>query len=122
MGSPADWYEYIHGRVSYFSFYLPLSKLKAKGGIYLEDLLNKFCIILNPMHGLAGLGIQQGFERERYQHLEYEIGQEFLGVDITNSNTNKHNRHDLRSINWFTFIMALSPAKFVLIQLLPRSG
>lgn len=99
--SPAGWYESIHKRVSYFGFYLPVSELNDKE--YLEKLLVQFCTILQPLHGLMGLGIQQCYERERYQHLEYEICQEFNGIDVINSNTDKHSRTGIRSVNWQTF-------------------
>lgn len=101
VGSPAGWYETIHRRVSYFGFYLPIYELKNKQ--HIEQLLLQFCTILNPLHGIMGLGIQQCQERERYQHLEYDIGQEFLGLDITNSKTNKYSREGIRSVNWYTF-------------------
>ncbi|WP_105624316.1 type VI immunity family protein [Cronobacter malonaticus] len=100
-GSNAGWFENIHRSVTFFGFYLPVSQLKEK--VYLERLLFQFCNILHPMHGFMGLGIQQCQEKERYQHLEYEIGQEFLGVDITNSKTDKHSREGIRSVNWHTF-------------------
>jgi len=99
--SPAGWFEMIHKPVSYFGFYLPIEELKNKQ--YIDVLLLRFCTILHPMHGILGLGIQQCQEKERYQHLEYDIGQEFLGLDITNSRTNKHSRTGIRSINWQTF-------------------
>ena len=100
-GSHAGWYEEIHKRVSYFCFYLPVSELHNKER--LEDLLSQFCTILHPMHGVMGLGIQQCQEKERYQHLEFEIGQEFLGLEITNSQTDKYSREGIRSVNWYTF-------------------
>ena len=65
--------------------------------------MHQFCSILQPLHGLMGLGIQQCYERERYQHLEYEICQKFNGVDIVNSNTEKKLRSGIKSINWYTF-------------------
>ena len=100
-GSPAGWYELAHSRISYFGFYLPVSELKDTS--YLAALLKQFCIILQPMHGLMGLGVQQCFENHRYQHLEYEIGQEFLGIDIPGGLTDKRLRNGLRTINWQTF-------------------
>ena len=100
-GSPAGWFEDIHRPVSYFCFYLPVSEFHNKER--LEDLLSQFCTILHPMHGVMGLGIQQCQERERYQHLEFDVGQEFLGLEITNSKTNKYSREGIRSVNWYTF-------------------
>ncbi|MBD2801706.1 DUF3396 domain-containing protein [Xenorhabdus sp. M] len=102
--SCAGWYEYVHGPVSYLGFYLPVKELKERGVIYFNHLIKEYCSILEPIHGLFGLGIQQCQEYERYQHFEYDIGQEFLGVDIPNGNTDKYYRDGLRSINWFTFI------------------
>ncbi|EOB9989693.1 DUF3396 domain-containing protein [Cronobacter sakazakii] len=87
VSSTAGWYESIHKRVSCFGFYLPVLLLNNKK--HLEDFLFQICIVLKPMHGLMGLGIQQCYEKERYQHLEYEICNEFNGVDVINSNTDK---------------------------------
>jgi len=100
-GSHAGWYESVHKRVSYFCFYLPVSELHKKE--YLNNLLIQFCDILTPMHGLIGLGIQQCQEEERYQHLEYCIGQDFSGIDIPGGRTDKRLRDGIRSVNWQTF-------------------
>ncbi|MEB8679322.1 DUF3396 domain-containing protein [Cronobacter malonaticus] len=101
VGSMAGWYESIHKNVSYFGFYIPIEELNRKD--FLKALLSQFCDILQPLHGLMGLGIQQCYEKERYQHLEYEICNEFNGVDVINSNTDKKMRAGLRSVNWYTF-------------------
>ncbi|QBX82574.1 type VI immunity family protein [Citrobacter tructae] len=101
VNSPAGWYESVHKRVSCFGFSLPVSELKDKSN--LEKLLSHFCSVLQPIHGLMGLGIQQCYEEERYQHLEYDIGQEFLGVDIPGGLTDKRLRNGFRTINWQTF-------------------
>ncbi|MEB8577068.1 type VI immunity family protein, partial [Cronobacter sakazakii] len=100
-GSPAGWYEMIHRRVSYFCFYLPVAELAKKEE--LKNLLIRFCTILNPVHGLMGLGVQQCQEEERYQHLEYDIAQDFLGIDIPGGRTDKQLRTGLRAVNWYTF-------------------
>ncbi|NCH70269.1 type VI immunity family protein [Cronobacter dublinensis] len=100
-GSPAGWIEAIHKTISYFGFYLPVSHLEKID--CLIDILKDFCAILHPIHGLMGLGVQQCQEDERYQHLEYQIGQEFLGIDIPGGLTDKYLRKGLRSINWLTF-------------------
>lgn len=104
LGSPAAWFEYIHHDISCMSFYLPIEELE-KGEGYIGKLLHDFCNILNPLHGLMGLGVQNCRDEEKYQHLEYEIGQEFLGVDIAGpGREDKHLRNGIRSINWYTFI------------------
>lgn len=100
-GSMAGWFESIHKPVSYFGFSLPVSELKNKE--HLGQLVHHFCSILQPFHGLMGIGIQQCYEEERYQHLEYDIGQEFLGVDIPGGLTDDKMRNGLRSVNWQTF-------------------
>ncbi|MEE3664444.1 type VI immunity family protein [Brenneria sp. g21c3] len=102
--SPADWFEYVHNSVSYVQIYLPIEVLKDGGDRRFEALLLEFCQCLKPMHGLAGLGVQQCYARDKYQHLEYEIGQEFLAIDITNSNTWESGRDGIRSVNWYTFV------------------
>jgi len=101
VSSPAGWYESVHKRVSCFGFSLPVRELKDRESI--ENLLSHFCSVLQPVHGLMGLGIQQCYEEERYQHLEYDIGQEFFGVDIPGGLTDKQLRNGLRTINWHTF-------------------
>lgn len=101
VSSPAGWFEEIHNPISCFGFSLPVSELKNKE--YLEQLLLRFCSLLHPLHGLMGLGIQQCYEEERYQHLEYDIGQEFLGIDIPGGLTDDKMRNGFRSINWQTF-------------------
>ncbi|WP_226993510.1 type VI immunity family protein [Cronobacter universalis] len=80
---------------------MPVEELNRKD--FLKALLSQFCNILQPLHGLMGLGIQQCYEKERYQHLEYEICNEFKGVDVINSNTDKKMRTGLRAVNWYTF-------------------
>ncbi|NUW58999.1 type VI immunity family protein [Cronobacter muytjensii] len=100
-GSMAGWYELTHKNVSYFGFYISVSELNHK--IHLQKLLSQFCNILQPIHGLLGLGIQQCYEKERYQHLEYTICQQFNCVDVINSNNSKEMRNGFRSVNWYTF-------------------
>ncbi|MFE8046537.1 type VI immunity family protein [Brenneria goodwinii] len=104
INSPADWFEYVHYAVSCMLFYLPIEVLKDGGDKRFEALLLEFCQRLKPLHGLAGLGVQQCYESEEYEHLEYEIGQEFLALDIPNSHTWKTGRDGIRSVNWYTFV------------------
>lgn len=99
--SPSSWFESIHRPVSYFGFHLPVNKINDAEKN--EKLIANLCSILQPLHGSMGLGIQQCQEKERYQHLEYNIGLEFLGIDITNSRTDKFLRNGIRTVNWYTF-------------------
>jgi len=100
-GSPAGGYESVHKRVSYFGFYLPISELREREEF--DKFLGHFCSILQPIHGIMGLGVQECQENERYQHIEYDIGQEFLGVDIPGTLTDKCLREGIRTVNWQTF-------------------
>ncbi|MDF1895380.1 type VI immunity family protein [Rahnella contaminans] len=102
--SPAGWYEHVHHRVSYFRIYLPVTELKGEGKDKFEKLIADFCRILKPMHRLAGLGIQQIYEHEKFQHHEYEISKMFNGIDMTNPYTDKEYRKGIKSINWHTII------------------
>ncbi|MDF1897295.1 type VI immunity family protein, partial [Rahnella contaminans] len=101
MASSADWFEIVHSAVSFFNVNFPASYTNSKEGI--SALLNELCVILKPMHGLLGLGIQQCQEKETFQHIEYDICHDFLGIDVTNDNTDEHFRNGIRSINWYTF-------------------
>ena len=104
MFSPAGWFEHVHRSVSYVRFYLPITELKEDGGRErFERLMLDFCILLKPMHGQAGLGLQQIYEHEKFQHLEYEIGQAFNGIDMTNPYTDRQYRDGITSVNWYTF-------------------
>lgn len=102
--SPAGWFEQIHGPVSYFRFFLPVSELKNNGRERFERLILDFCQIIQPMHGLAGLGTQQLYDDNPYQYLECEIAQNFTGIDITTSLTDKGLRNGIRSVNWYTVL------------------
>lgn len=102
--STAGWYEHIHRRVSYISFFLPVSELKNNGRERFERLVLDFCQLIQPMHGLAGLGTQQLYNDNPYQYLECEIAQNFTGIDITTSLTDKGLRNGIRSVNWYTIL------------------
>lgn len=102
--SPAGWYEHVHRRISYISFFLPVSELKNNGRERFERLILDFCELLQPMHGLAGLGTQQLYDDNPYQYLECEIAQGFTGIDITTSLTDKGLRKGIRSVNWYTVL------------------
>ncbi|WP_281076665.1 type VI immunity family protein [Klebsiella quasivariicola] len=102
--SPAGWFEHIHGPVSYIRLFLPVSELKNNGRECFEKLVLDFCQLLQPMHGLAGLGTQQLYDDNPYQYLECEVAQNFTGIDITTSLTDKGLRNGIRSVNWYTIL------------------
>ncbi|MDR2688904.1 MAG: DUF3396 domain-containing protein [Azoarcus sp.] len=57
--SPAGWFEQIHKPMTVIRFYLPIEELRGEGKQKFEQLLLQFCQILRPLHGAAGLGIQE---------------------------------------------------------------
>jgi len=102
--SPAGWFEHIHGPVSYVRVSLPVTELKNNGRERFERLILDFCELLQPMHGLAGLGTQQLYDDNPYQYLECEVAQNFTGIDITTPLTSKGLREGIRSVNWYTIL------------------
>ncbi|WP_330998824.1 type VI immunity family protein [Intestinirhabdus alba] len=102
--SNARWYEEIHQPVSYASFYLPFEALKGEGRERFEALVLAFCRLLKPMHGLAGLGLQQCYESHEYQYLEYTIAHQFSGLDISGGNTDERLHNGFKSVNWLTLL------------------
>ncbi|EOZ7469405.1 type VI immunity family protein [Enterobacter hormaechei] len=102
--SPAGWFEHIHRRISCITFFLPVSELKKNGREHFETLVLDFCQLIQPMHGLAGLGTQQLYDDNPYQYLECEIAQNFTGIDITRLLTDKGLRNGIRSVNWYTIL------------------
>lgn len=102
--SLAGWYENVHKSVSYVCFYLPFEELKKQPKGEIEKLLVKFCDLLKPMHGFAGLGVQQCYESHEYQYIEYTISHEFSGLDISGGNNDKLLRGGFKSVNWITIL------------------
>ena len=98
------WFEQVHKELSYFSFYLPVEALKGEGKQLFEMMLLECCRLLQPLHGLAGLGMQVCYENEEFQDLEYEVAQEFNCIDIGSPSTNRYLRTGFRSINWYTIL------------------
>lgn len=102
--SMQDWFEQVHRDVSYFSFYLPVEALENEGRQQFEDLLLACCNLLQPLHGVAGLGMQVCNENEEFQDLEYEVAQDFNCIDIGSPSIDKYLRTGFRTINWYTIL------------------
>ena len=100
--SEPEWYEKLHQEISYVQLYLPISELKEFGVEQLIDLNQKISEILQPMHGFFGLGIQHSHEYYDYQYLEYELAHQFLGLDISNVESDLRFRSGFKCINWLT--------------------
>ena len=102
--SRAEWYEKLHQDISFVQFYLPISELKEFGVEQLIALNQQISKILQPMHGFFGLGIQHSHEYYDYQYLEYELAHQFLGLDISNVESDLRFRGGFKCINWLTIL------------------
>lgn len=102
--SKVQWYEEIHKPLSYVQFYLPIYELEHFGVEQVIEFIQQISDILQPMHGFFGLGIQHSHEYYDYQYLEYELAHQFLGLDISNDETDEHFREGFKCINWLTVL------------------
>jgi hypothetical protein len=102
--SPAGWYEQVHKRLSTVRFYLPVEELQGEGKTQFEDFLLKCCALLCPLHGAAGLAIQQCHDQENYQAIEYETAWAYRGVDVCGPTSSKRWRDGYANLNWYTFL------------------
>lgn len=102
--SRVGWHEELHRGVSYVQFYLPIDELEHFGVEKLVELIQKISGILQPMHGFFGLGIQHSHEYYDYQYLEYDIAHQFLGLDISNVESDLRFREGFKCINWLTVL------------------
>ncbi|MCS3420523.1 hypothetical protein M2399_005969 [Pseudomonas sp. BIGb0450] len=102
--SPAGWYEKVHSSITTVRLYLPIDELKGAGKKKFDELIFEMCTILRPLHGAAGLGIQHSYEWENYQHIEYELAQEYRGADLCIPSGNKKWRVGYSNLNWYTYL------------------
>lgn len=102
--SPAGWYEDVHKPLSYLRFYLPVEELSSDNALE-SSLLLPLCNLLRPLHGYFGLGLQSCHDHEDYQHVEYELAQEFRAIDVGHSIVgNNLFRTGFKSVNWYTIL------------------
>ncbi|MGY2160606.1 type VI immunity family protein [Pseudomonas tolaasii] len=85
-------------------FYLPVEELKNNGTVHFEKLILDMCNTLRPLHGTAGLGIQNSYEIQNYQHIEYELLENFRGIDLTLLIANETWRTGYSNLNWYTYL------------------
>ena len=102
--SPAGWYEKVHSSMTTVRIYLPTDELKGRGKEKFDTLISELCNILRPLHGAAGLGIQHSYEWENYQHIEYQLIQEYRGADLCIPNGSKKWRTGYSNLNWYTYL------------------
>lgn len=104
VDSPAGWYEKVHRRYTVVRIYLPMEALRGDGKEKFEHFLLRCCALLRPLHGAAGLGIQECHDWEDYQHTEYETAWAYRGVDICPPSGDKKWRDGYVNLNWYTFL------------------
>lgn len=102
--SIADWFEVVHKPLTYIQFYFPITELEHFGIEKLVEFVQQISDILQPIHGFFGLGIQHSHEYSDYQYLEYELAHKFLGLDISNVESDLNFREGFKCINWLTVL------------------
>jgi len=102
--SPRDWKEALHKSLGYLRIYLPVEALKGKGREAYEALLMQSSEQLAPLHGYAGLGLQQCYEEHRYQDLERELAEQFTGFEVGHPLHDQGLRDGFKSVNWYTIL------------------
>ncbi|MDH0686102.1 type VI immunity family protein, partial [Achromobacter animicus] len=102
--SPAGWYEQVHKSLTTVRFYLPVVELAAEGRARFESFLLKCCALLRPLHGAAGLGIQECHDWEDYQTLGHETAWAYRAVDVCGPTGKKNLREGYKNLNWYTFL------------------
>ena len=103
--SQADWLERVHGVLAHVRYYLPIEVLRADGREMFESFLHEACELLRPLHAQAGLAIQECYAHEDYQHVEYEVAEAFLGLDVAAPIIGtKLLRTGFKTVNWYTIL------------------
>jgi hypothetical protein len=101
---PVEWFERIHNALTTIRFYLPPEELKNNEKNRFEKLIIKMCNILRPLHGAAGLGIQNSYEIQNCQHIEYELLESYRGLDLSLLIANESWRNGYSNLNWYTYL------------------
>lgn len=102
--SDTGWFEQVHKSLSYLRFYLPVEELADGGTQQLQEFLSAVCDLLKPIHGYMGLGIQQSHDDNPFQAMEYELAQEFNGLEVASPLSLDELRAGFKSINWYTIL------------------
>ena len=90
--------------VSDFQVYLPVEALRGDGRAGFEALVQDLASRLPVLHGYAGLGFQQCNEYHRYENLELELAEQFLGFDVADPGGHPELRDGIKSVNWYTIL------------------
>ena len=102
--SPEGWFEQVHKTFTTVRFYLPVEEIRGDGKARFERFLLECCSLLRPLHGAAGLGIQECHNWADYQTIEYETAWAYRGVDLCTPTGNEAWRDGYSNLNWYTFL------------------
>ena len=98
-----EWDEEANNAVSHFSVYLPVDFLRGDHQQF-EQLVTELTSGLPVLHGYAGLGFQQCNEFHRYENLELELAEQFLGFDVGRLFGHDELSDGFKSVNWYTIL------------------
>jgi hypothetical protein len=90
--------------ISHFQVYLPVEFLRGDGRVQFEKLVRDLASMLPVLHGYAGLGFQQSNEFHRYENLELELAEQFLGFEVADVLGHDELRDGFKSVNWYTIL------------------
>ncbi|WP_175881386.1 type VI immunity family protein [Burkholderia sp. BCC0044] len=90
--------------LSYLQIYLPVEVLRDNGRVGFEALLANLAMRLPVLHGRAGLGFQRSDEAHRYENLELELAEQFVGFDVGGELGHDELREGIKSVNWYTIL------------------
>jgi hypothetical protein len=99
--STAFWFEKVHKTMGYLRIHLPVDELNHLG---YPTWMRDGAVLLQPIHGLAGLGFQQCYEFNNYEALEFAHAIDFSGLEVGHPLARRELRHGIKSINWLTFL------------------
>jgi len=102
--SQANLFEEGWKGLAYFQVYLPVEVLREEGLQGFETLVRELASKLPVLHGYAGLGFQQCDEYHRYENLELEQAEQFLGFDVASVLGHDELREGIKSVNWYTIL------------------
>lgn len=98
----SEQHETSSNTVSYVQIYLPIYELENFGIDNIVEFIQQICQILQPLHGFFGLGIEQNYKYYDYHQLKCALARKYLGLDISNYESDKHLKEGFKSINWLT--------------------
>lgn len=99
------------GSISYLNAHIPASWVAQNGYPALVELVRRWCGILKPIHGTAGLGtlFDQGSSRQNSGLIAFPLVKRFVGLDYNDSGrwtveSDESSARVIRTTNWLTVL------------------